>query len=291
MPSTVSNPKPKHKSEFEAIGTRWSIETPRALGAEKALIATFVEQYDKTFSRFRDDSLVAKLAATHGRYEFPTAAGELMQLYRELYRATDGAVTPLVGELLESAGYDKMYSLEPGEPRQVPAWDDVMVWNDSVVTTSRPVVLDVGAAGKGQLIDLVAQLLEDSGCDTYVIDASGDVKVRGYEEVIGLENPYDTSSVIGVVPVAGASLCASATNRRSWGDGWHHVVDPHTSRPVDAIVATWVIADTAMLADGLATALFFVEPEKLNQWDFTYVRLRADGTVERSPDFVGELYI
>ena len=69
------------------------------------------------------------------------------------------------------------------------------------------------------------------------------------------------------------------------------MIDPRTAQPVRDVLATWVIAPTTMVADGLATALFFVPATKLSQWEFTYVRLLADGTVERSPDFVGELYI
>ena len=95
---------------------------------------------------------------------------------------------------------------------------------------------------------------------------------RGQTETIGLENPYDSSSVIGAMKLENASLCASATNRRAWGD-WHHVIDPRTAKPVSEVVATWVSAAMTLEADGLATALFFVGPEALKKWSFHYVRL------------------
>ncbi len=37
------------------------------------------------------------------------------------------------------------------------------------------------------------------------------------------------------------ALCGSATNRRAWGDGLHHVLDGRTGRPTNDIVATWVV--------------------------------------------------
>ena len=69
------------------------------------------------------------------------------------------------------------------------------------------------------------------------------------------------------------------------------MIDSRTGKPVREVVATWVVAETTMVADGLATALFFVPADKLAAWDFEYVRLYADGTIERSADFVGELYV
>lgn len=292
MPSKQSKIKPKHSWQFEALGTRWRIETLQPLAADvKAKITARIETFDKTYSRFRDDSLVARLAAASGTYEFPGDVRELIEFYELLYKVTDGAVSPLVGDALVQAGYDKEYSLQPGRIEPVPAWDEAMAWRGSRVTTATPLTLDFGAAGKGYMNDMIGGILERAGYKTYVVDASGDVRVRGTIETIGLENPFDPASVIGVAEVADASLCASAINRRAWADDWHHVIDPRTGKPANDILATWVIADTTMVADGLATALFFVPASKLAAWDFDYVRLHANGTIERSADFVGELYV
>lgn len=279
--------------QFEAIGTHWSIETPDALNDDvKKSITTVIEQFDKTYSRFRDDSLVMQIAKRAGEYDFPKAWDDLIQLYRQLYLATDGAVTPLVGDALTNLGYDKDYTLMQKSAGDVANWDDVMQLRGSRVITSRPVILDFGAAGKGYLVDLVAHILERSGVKEYTIDASGDIRHRGAnQQVIGLENPYDASRVIGTMMLQNVSLCASASNRRRWGDGLHHVVDGRTGRPTNEIVATWVHAKTTALADGLATALFFVGADRLDMWDFQYVRLYADGKVEHSKNFVGELFV
>lgn len=292
MPSATSKTKPRHSWRFDALGTEWQIETEQPLDdATKTKITTRIELFDKTYSRFRDDSLVAAMATAAGTYQFPDDASELIDFYRALYKATDGGVSPLVGSVLAQAGYDSQYSLQPGRVDPAPSWESAMIWQGSQVVTARPLVLDVGAAGKGYMNDMVGELLEQAGYQSYVVDASGDVRVRDSDETIGLENPYDPASVIGVAKVTNASLCASAINRRSWADDWHHVADPRTGRPVRDVVATWVVAPTTMIADGLVTALFFVPVNRLTNWQFEYVRLYADGTVERSAGFVGELYI
>ena len=281
----------KHSLKFEAIGTWWSIETAKSIDSKlEKRIMQRIDEFDKTYSRFRVDSLVSKIADRAGEYDFPFDAEKLVDLYRKLYEVTDGSVSPLVGGALADAGYDKQYSLIPGVIRAVPEWDEVMSWNGTHATISQAVTLDFGAAGKGYLVDIIGELLEQDGYTEYVIDASGDVKVRGVSEIIGLENPHDSESVIGTMQVVNASLCASATNRRAWGQ-WHHIINAHTGKPVSDVIATWVSASSTLEADGLATALFFVDPSRLQKWDFSHVRLLADGRIEHSPNFVGELFV
>jgi thiamine biosynthesis lipoprotein len=293
MPSTISKNKPQPSSwQFDAIGTRWIIETAQPLDDQlQSKITGRIERFDQIYSRFRDDSVVAEMEKQAGYYEL--SHDGMAELYRKLYEATDGAMTPLIGGSLVAAGYDKDYSFAPTAPLPAKKWDEAFDWNGSVVTTTEPVALDVGALGKGQLVDIVGQQMEAAGVTEYVIDASGDIRHRGKDiQTIGLEDPADPTRVIGTVPLGSASLCASAINRRRWGTDWHHVIDGRTGEPVNAITATWVIAETTMLADGLATALFFVGSDKLHAIaDFQFVRLFADGRIEHSPDFVGQLFI
>lgn len=283
---------PAHSYHFSALGTKWVIETRAELpDGLKNEIGEWLERFDQNYSRFRDDSLVRQMADSAGTFAFPDSANEIIGFYKKLYDVTDGKVTPLIGRTLESAGYDKNYSLQSGFVASTPGWDTVMKWQGSQVVTTTPLVLDIGAAGKGYAVDAITSLLDSYTINDYVVDASGDIRHRGSDmQRIGLENPTDTSKVIGVIELQNASLCASASNRRKWGD-WNHIIDPTNNTPVEDIVATWVVAESAMVADGLATALFFVGPEKLAQWQFQYVRLYASGRAEYSPKLNGELFV
>ncbi|MFW8745695.1 hypothetical protein ACOI9R_36760, partial [Mesorhizobium japonicum] len=70
--------------DFEAIGTAWRIDSERELTpAEGGVIAERIERYDRDWSRFRDDSLVRRIAREPGSYELPPEAGPLLGLYRE----------------------------------------------------------------------------------------------------------------------------------------------------------------------------------------------------------------
>lgn len=276
---------------FEAIGTAWQIDTSRPMRADvEASIARIIDDFDRTWSRFRPDSLVSTIAATPGRHRFGAEAPALFELYRSLYDLTDGRVNPLIGRALEEWGYDRTLTLRSGPLSPIPRFDEAVSWDGEALTTVAPVVVDVGAAGKGYLVDLVARGLRAAGIDCFTIDASGDILHRGTQPLrVALEHPHDPTSAIGVANVSRA-ICASASNRRAWADT-HHILDGVTGAPVRDVIATWVIADCGLIADGLATALFVAEPARLaTRFDFDYVRMRSSGRVEASDGFDGELF-
>ncbi|MFE7844380.1 FAD:protein FMN transferase [Microbacterium sp. NPDC057407] len=278
---------------FEAIGTRWEVVTARALGkSERAEVGRLIERFDAEWSRFRPDSTVSLLATDGGSRPAPGDAALLLDAYVELSAATAGAVNPLVGESLVRLGYDSSYSLTPGEAVAAPAdWTRRLSWDDGALRLDGPGVIDVGALGKGRLVDLVLDLVIAMAPGDVVVDAGGDLAVRGEPQRVGLEHPFDPRRVVGVWEVTDAALCASGITRRAWGDGLHHVLDARTGAPVRTVAATWAVAADAMRADAVATALFFDGgPRIAFDWHVEWVRMTTDGRVEWSPGCSAELF-
>jgi thiamine biosynthesis lipoprotein len=282
-----------HAWGFEAIGTAWQIDTREPLPSDvRADVLERIEQFDQAWSRFRPDSLVSQIANEAGQWTLPDEADHLLGFYAELNDVTDGAVNPLVGRTLSDLGYDAAYSLVPSDVRaDVPCWSTLELTPDTVRTTD-PVLIDVGAAGKGLLVDEVSRIV-GGHTHQFTVDASGDLYHGGTTPLrIALEHPLDASRAVGVAEIdPQEALCASATNRRAWGDGLHHVIDARTGRPTEDVIATWVVAGSCMWADGLATAHFFADPAALmERFQHQFVRMHADGRVQWSPDFPGEIF-
>ncbi|WP_255513507.1 FAD:protein FMN transferase [Homoserinibacter sp. GY 40078] len=274
---------------FDALGTPWRIDTPEPLSPElRERIATRIARFDADWSRFREDSLVARIARTPGHHRLPDEAGELLDLYGELYAATAGRVSPLVGSALAGLGYGPRLA---GAVTAVPRWEDALAWDGEHLDTVAPLLLDVGGAGKGLLVDLVSGLLDEEGVDRHVVDGSGDLRIRDVPMRIALEHPADAAKAVGIAELTDGALSASASNRRAWGDGLHHVLDALTGLPTRRIRATWAIADTDLVADGAATALFFdVDPAWLSRRGVRWARMLDNGRIERSADFPGEVF-
>lgn len=289
----------KDSFSFEAIGTAWQVDCyglphGRSAADIRSAVLGRIATFDLAYSRFRSDSLVSQMARQEGEYVLPDDAKPLLDLYERLYRLTAGKVSPLIGQVLVDAGYDAEYSLVAKDHiLPAPLWDECLSYDGRVLTIKRPVLIDVGAAGKGYLIDIISRLLHDLGVTKHCIDAGGDILIRGLFDApirIGLEHPTDDTQAIGVVTMGDGSICASATNRRAWGS-YHHIMDPHTARPVQSVAATWVIAPSAMIADGLATALFFTKPKTLQQeFTFEYLQVMQDSSFLASDGFEAEIF-
>lgn len=279
---------------FWAIGTHWRILTPRPLpAAALAGVLRVIEGYDRAFSRFREDSTVHAMMRRAGAYPLPPCAGALFDLYGRLGALTSGAVNPLVGASLVHLGYDERYGLRPA-PGFLPAprFEELCAWDGEVLRAREPVTLDVGAAGKGQLADLVLAELGRRGIDPegdvgVTVDAGGDIVRRagaGPAVRVGLEDPRDPARVIGAAAIGSGAACASAPNRRAWR-GVHHILDARTGRPTSGIAAAWATAGSAMLADGAATALFFAEPARVaRELGVGALALYADRTAAWEPE-------
>lgn len=302
MPSPKSKPKPRVESparavfEFEAIGTQWTIEVLEDIGQttvkklESAILAR-IDQFDHHYSRFRADSLVTQMATKAGTYQLPADSPAMFNLYRQLYTLSEGAITPLIGQMIADAGYDASYSFASKPLTQSPVWDDVMHVSDRQLTLSQPALLDFGAVGKGYLVDIVSQLIKSWGIGYYIVDAGGDMRIKSQlPQRVGLEHPDKPREVIGVAALQDGALCGSATNRRQWGK-YHHIMDPRRMESAQSLQAAWVIAPTAMLADGLTTALWFLPAERLLQhFSFEYALITLNGQLFHSDNFPAKFY-
>lgn len=282
---------------FEAIGTLWSIgiyddATDEKLYSLQKAIQKRIEQFDQHYSRFRSDSLVSIMASRAGTYDLPSDAKAMLDFYESLYVITNGAVTPLIGQVLSDAGYDAIYSLESKTLTSPPHLENVLSFTSNALTLHQPALLDFGAAGKGYLVDIIDHIIRKHSIKAFYIDAGGDILYRHTDRKleIGLEHPADASQIIGVAHILDGALCGSASNRRRWG-AYHHIISPHTLESPQHIRAVWVSADTAMLADGLTTALFFVTPDMLKkQYNFEYAIVYQDFSLEHSSGFPAEFY-
>ncbi len=285
----------KNTFEFDAIGTKWVIDINQEISAEISAetlqkIKERVDIFDKDYSRFREDSLVTKMSRQAGIFVLPGDADKMISLYKKMYDVTEGKVTPLIGQVISDAGYDVTYSLEPKKLTPAKKWDEVMSWEEPNLVLKQAALLDFGAGGKGYLVDIVSGILEQEEIFSYCVDAGGDMRCQGQSLTIGLEDPGDTSQVIGVVQLSNRSLCGSSGNRRAWAN-FHHIIDPDSLTSPREILAVWVVADTTLLADLLTTALFFTSPETLlKHFTFQYFILYPDYSIQKSGGFEVKMF-
>ncbi len=287
------------KHAFEAIGTHfeitiWDELPPHRAQAVLAHVEQLAHDFDALYSRFKHDSLVSKLAKTTGSVAVPLDLVEMLRLYSVLYGATDGKFTPTIASALEDVGYDAKYSLVAKEVvRPVPQFDKaITIVSDTELVLHEEVLLDLGAVGKGYLVDRIYDYLHHEGIGRFLVNGSGDIRyysVQGEPIVCGLEHPLDEKQVIGTLELNGGALCASAINRRQWGE-YNHYIDPTTGTSPSYVLATWVQAPTAALADAYSSALFFTDPLLLTSHAFEYLVMNRDLHIKKSAGFTADFF-
>ncbi len=283
--------------QFESMGTVWKISIWQSFDFSfgeklKRKITSEAQIFDETYSRFKRDSFTSKLSRKTGIQKVPHDFVQMLNLYIKLYHLSAGKFTPLVGTTLADMGYDEDYSLvKKAHLHPVPKLTKIIHILDSThIQIDAPVLFDFGAIGKGYFVDKIKNILLVENVKQFLVDGSGDIYYQGDKPIrAGLEHPADPTKVIGIAEMFGGAMCASGSNRRSWGD-YHHIIDPDSLTSPKEIIATWVTADTTALADGLATALFLSPPNLFeNAFRFEYLLLNKDMRVKRSKGFDVEL--
>ncbi len=132
----------------------------------------------------------------------------------------------------------------------------------------------------GFAADQVTALLRHSGYTNTYVDVGGETMVQGLNAEgrpwrLGIETPiYDAApgaELEAVVHLTGKALATSGDYRNYFRDAngqvFAHIFDPRTSRPaITKVASVSVIANSAALADALATTLFVMGPDEGLPW-------------------------
>lgn len=248
-----------HEFIFDSIGSRFWLESLDGGTFDDALkkeIFTYATNFDDTYSRFKDNSLVSQLAKSGHINNPPAEMLRMLEFSKRMYEASEGAFNITVGATLHKFGYG---SREHGGEVIADPWRKI-VWDSKQVICPKGLMLDFGGFGKGWMIDAISDILRAHGVSQFIVNGGGDLYVQSDSPIdIALENPLIPNAVLGSVKITRGALAGSNTIKRSWKDGTvtkHHIIDPALSDSSDSgVIASYVTADSALIADALATVV------------------------------------
>ncbi|MAK93779.1 MAG: hypothetical protein CMQ69_04120 [Gammaproteobacteria bacterium] len=208
---------------------------------------------------------------------------DVLLLAGAVFSSTSGAFDPTVAPLVNLWGFGPEVSLtgvsvphsrEVDEARARVGFEHLLIDEArSEVVKTRNVMIDLSAIAKGYAVDQIGGLLDEWGSGSYFVEIGGELKIKGVKAdgsswVPAIEAPLDQASqVYEIFSNLGQSIAvAGSGDYRNYfevdGVRYSHEIDPRTGRPVrHHLAAAYVIADSAALADALATAYMVMGEE------------------------------
>jgi thiamine biosynthesis lipoprotein len=257
--------------QIPALGTYWWFELmdadPAAEAALTELLTARLNEFDATYSRFTEESLVYRLN-TEGflllkEVPNPEELLELLSIGLKLYEDTEGVFNFLTAGIQVEAGYGQSDSVRTRNTDDIPNPLTDLEISDTEIRVHNGAV-DMGGFAKGWLIDdITAMLQEEVAIQHVLINGGGDMfatsEPDGSPIDIMVEHPSVPDTFIAKIPLLNQGFAASSTLKRAWekdGEETQHILKTH-----DESVASHVIAEDAMTADIFATLSCIIDPE------------------------------
>lgn len=204
---------------------------------------------------------------------------ELIRFSLEMSDKTKGALEPTIYPVLREWGFTAGEYKIPdsktlSELLNNVSTDKVHISGNSV-SLDNGVMLDMGAVAKGYASDKCAEILQENGVKSALINLGGNIKLVGCRTdgkpwKIGVANPLDAQSNIGILSVSDCAVVTSGNYQRYFVENdkvYGHIIDPKTGYPADNdLLSVTVISDSGTLCDALSTALFVMGSEKAEQY-------------------------
>lgn len=200
-----------------------------------------------------------------------------------LNKVTLGALDISVGPLVNLWGFGPQ-----GRPNKVPSEEAIQEAYKSVgiekisiqegrlLKAQSDIYLDLSSIAKGYGVDVIADYFDAQHIDNYLVEIGGELRLKGHNAKqqawrIAVEKPVvGEQKTVQLILQPGDMGIATSGDYRNYfaqdGVRYSHTIDPSTAYPIKHhLVSVTVIDKSCMTADGLATGLNVLGPEKALQ--------------------------
>lgn len=196
---------------------------------------------------------------------------QLVTRANKISKLTNGAFD------ISYASMDKIWKFD-GSMKEMPTKEAIknsvekigyekIIMNDSTKTIflkEKGMKLGLGGIGQGYIADKVKALLQNEGCQSGIVNVSGDIntwgkQIDGKPWTIGIINPMNKNKVFATFPLEDSAVETSGSYEKFVmfnGVRYSHIIDPRTGYPATGIVSVSVFAKQTEIADALATGIF-----------------------------------
>jgi thiamine biosynthesis lipoprotein len=269
----------------ETMGSTWNVKLdPAGQPVERVgeAVRAALAGVDARMSWFRPESELSAFNSAAAGVPVPLSPElfAVLAAAQDVSRWSNGAFDVTVAPAVETWGFGVNKQRRVPAAEQVAAQRGKVDWRaldlDSAHRTAskgrQGLQVDLGGIAKGYGVDAVAKSLDGLGVAHYMIEVGGEVRTKGLNAAsqpwqIGIEEPDATPQrARHIVPLSGRSMATSGDYRIYFEEGgrrYSHEIDPTTAAPIaHRLCSVTVVAYDCMRADGIATALIVLGPER-----------------------------
>lgn len=252
----------------------------------KSQVSATLERINSRMSTYQPESEVSRFNRSDNVdwFEVSDETARVVARAQELSRDSDGAFDITVKPLVElwNFGAGRGEFKLPGEAKirevkEAIGWEKLEVrLQPAGLRKSDPrLQIDLSAIAKGYAVDAVATDLLAAGVDNFFVEIGGEALARGAKPGgvawrVGIERPQEVGQAVQrVVELTNRAIATSGDYRNFAmvdGQRYSHEIDPATGWPVrNQLASATILAADCMTADGLATAVMVLGPERARE--------------------------
>ena len=273
----------------KTMGTTYSIKVVTGIFKDtktlKNKIEMRLEEINNSMSTFRKDSEISQFNALNRSGENFYISDDffyVVTVAKKLFTLTDGAWDGTIKPLVDLWGFGNSNNKNkiPTETKIQNALLNTG-FNHIIISPNRYLVkkigsisLDFASIAKGFAVDQMATVIKKDGIYNFLVEIGGEgyasgLRKDGKQWKIGINRPHQdapTDQVYKVLTLQNKAFATSGDYRNFFeqkGKRFSHILDPINGFPItNGVVSVSILADTCTFADGLATAIMVMGPEK-----------------------------
>ena len=259
-----------HRITFNAMACGCEVVLVADSSAQaRALAQTAVDEVqriERTFSRYRSDSVVSRINAAAGReaIECDAETNALLDYADQLFQISGGLFDITSGVLRRAWNFKQARVPTRDELRPLQrliGWRRVERWGPHVRLPTEGMEIDFGGFGKEYAADRAGAALAAQGVHHGYVNLGGDMRVLGPKQdgqpwLMGIQHPRQTGALVASLPVSQGGLATSGDYERFFeinNRRYCHILHPHTGMPVTHWRSVSVLAPLAAMAGSCTT--------------------------------------
>lgn len=205
------------------------------------------------------------------RYPMNPDAYQILLMADSLYRLSGGSFDITIKPVFDLWQFNSANPQKPDTLLVKKTLEEVgfnkIKFDDKYLYKPEGMQFTFGALAKGYIIDKARNYMKSLDLEKGFIDCHSSMTFYGntmLPEIIGIQHPRKMNDIIATLQVKDTSVGTSGDYQQFFeidNVRYHHILDAHTGYPVRNIYSVTVLNPSAMLADGLSTALFLMNPE------------------------------